>query len=173
MEWDEAALKELEKIPKSVRERARNSVNQKVKEKGKDRVSLEDVLEHFEEYISFILPDKKQKQSPRIAIVRCERISEACPGTACILSWQARKVKFKEYGKDAKLVGFFTCGGCPGRRISRLLDSLMKSVKVDVVHLSSCCVSDAYAGGLICPHKKEIAEMIKRKGIKVVEGTHH
>ncbi len=173
MEWDEAALKELEKIPKFVRERARNGLNQKAKEQGKNHVSLEDVREHFDEYVSFILPDKKQKKSPRIAIVRCERISEACPGTACLLSWQARKVRFKEYGKEAKLIGFFTCGGCPGRRISRLLDSLMKSGKVDVVHLSSCVVSAAYAGGLVCPHRKAIAEMIKRKGIEVVEGTHH
>ncbi len=173
MEWDKAALKELEKVPKFVRERAKEGVERKVKKKGKDHVSLEDVREHFEEYISFVLPDEKPKPSPRLAIVRCERISEACPGTACLLSWQAGKVKFKEYGKDAKLVGFFTCGGCPGRRISRLLDSLMKSGKVDVVHLASCVVSDAYAGGLVCPHREEIAEMIKRKGIKVVAGTHH
>jgi predicted metal-binding protein len=173
MKWDEAALKELEKVPKFVRERAKQSVERKVKEKGKDSVSLEDVREHFEEYISFILTDEKAKPSTRIAIVRCERISETCPATACLLSWQARKVHFKEYEENAKLVAAFTCGGCPGRRISRLLDSLMRSVKVDVVHLASCMVSDSYAGGLVCPHRGAIVKMIKRKGIKVVEGTHH
>lgn len=170
MKWDKKALKELEKAPEFVRDMAKNKVESTVKDKGKDSVSLKDVQEVFEEYMSFMEADK-EKPSTHIAIVRCERISEACPGTACLLSLQGRKVKFKEYGEDAQLVALFTCGGCPGRRISRLLNNLKKTVKVDVVHLSSCMVRDEYQPP--CPHRESIAAMIKKKGLKVVEGTHH
>jgi predicted metal-binding protein len=40
-----------------------------------------------------------------------------------------------------------------------------------VVHLSSCMVRDEYQP--LCPHREEIIAIIKKKGIAVVEGTHH
>ncbi len=170
MQWEKAALTELEKAPEFVRDMAKKKVESAVKEKGKNNVSLKDVQEVFEEYMSF-MENGKEKPSTHLAIVRCERVAEACPGTACLLSYQGRKVKFKEYGDDVKLVAIFTCGGCPGRRISRLLNNLIKTVKVDVVHLSSCMVKEEYQPP--CPHRKAIINMIRKKGLKVVEGTHH
>ena len=171
MKWKKAALKELEKAPEFVREMAKEKVEAAVKEKGKDSVSLKDVQEVFEEYMSFLEDDKEKSSSTRIAVVRCERVSEACPGSACLLSLEGRKVNFKEYGDDATLVAIFTCGGCPGRRISRLLNNLKKTVGVDVVHLSSCMVREEYQP--TCPNREEIIAMIKKKGLKVVKGTHH
>ncbi len=52
-----------------------------------------------------------------------------------------RKVHFAEYGKDAEIIGFFTCGGCPGRCVFRLVDSLLKH-DIDVIHLSSCMLME-------------------------------
>ena len=170
MKWAKAALKELEKAPEFVRDMARKKVEGVVQEKGKQSVSLKDVQAVFEEYMSFIESDTK-KPSTHVAVVRCERVSEACPGSACLLALQGRKVRFKDYGDDMKLVAVFTCGSCPGRRISRLLNNLMKTVKVDVVHLSSCMVKEDYQPP--CPHKEAIIKMIQSKGLTVVEGTHH
>ena len=170
MQWDNDALKELEKAPEFVRDMAKRKVEGEVNKKGKDRVSLDDVQEIFEEYMSYLEPDAK-KPSTNIAIIRCERIAEACPGSACLLSLENRKVHFKGYGEDAQLVAVFTCGGCPGRRISRLLNTLTKTVKVDAVHLSSCMVREEYQPP--CPHREEIVTMIRKKGLTVVEGTHH
>jgi len=170
MQWDTEALKELEKAPEFVRDMAKRKVEGEVSKKGKDLVSLKDVQEVFEEYMSYLEPDAK-KPSTNIAIIRCERIAEACPGSACLLSLENRTVNFKGYGEDAQLVAIFTCGGCPGRRISRLLNTLTKTVKVDAVHLSSCMVRDEYQPP--CPHREEIVTMIREKGLTVVEGTHH
>jgi predicted metal-binding protein len=170
MQWDQDAEKELEKAPEFVRDMARRKVEGEVEKKGKDRVSLQDVRDVFEEYMSYLEPETIQP-SRNIAIIRCERIAETCPGSACLLSLQHRKVRFKEYGDDARLVAVFTCGGCPGRRISRLLNTLVKTVTVDVVHLSSCMVRDEYQPP--CPHREDIIAMIRKKGISVVEGTHH
>lgn len=170
MRWDPDAEKELEKAPEFVRDMARRKVEGEAEKKGKDAVSLDDVREVFEEYMSYLEPDAK-KRSTNIAIIRCERISEACPGTACLLALQGRKVRFKGYDDEARLVAMITCGGCPGRRISRLLNTLTKTVKLDAVHLSSCMVKEEYQP--LCPHREEIISMIRKKGLTVVEGTHH
>jgi predicted metal-binding protein len=47
----------------------------------------------------------------------------------------------------------------------------MKTVTVDAVHLSSCMVKEAYQPP--CPHREAIVTMIQKKGLTVVEGTHH
>lgn len=170
MKWTKPALKELEKAPEFVRDMAKKKVEEAVREQGNESVALKDVQDVFEEYMSFMESDSEEPKT-NIVIVRCDRISEACPGSACLLSLQARKVNFKKYGENTQLVAMFTCGGCPGRRISRLLNNLIKTVKVDVIHLSSCMTKDAYQPP--CPHRKEIVTMIQKKGLTVVEGTHH
>lgn len=171
MQWDSDARKELEKAPEFVRDMAKRKVEGVVQEEGKERVTLPDVQGVFKEYMSYLEPDSAGTPPANIAIIRCERIAEACPGSACLLALQKRKVRFKEYGDNARLVAVFTCGGCPGRRISRLLNALTKTVTVDAVHLSSCMVREEYQPP--CPHREEIINMIRKKGLTVVEGTHH
>ncbi|MCZ7399165.1 MAG: CGGC domain-containing protein [Candidatus Methanoperedens sp.] len=112
----------------------------------------------------------KDEKTTKIAVVRCDIVSETCPGVACFKAFNKRKVHFEEYGRDAEIIGFFTCGGCPGRRVFRLVDSLLKH-GVDVVHLSSCMLMER--GYPKCPHIDEIKQMIIKKGVKVIEGTHH
>ncbi|MDO9098656.1 MAG: CGGC domain-containing protein, partial [Candidatus Methanoperedens sp.] len=75
---------------------------------------------------------KKDEKTTKIAVVRCDIVSETCPGIACFKAFNKRKAHFEGYGKDAEIIGFFTCGGCPGRRVFRLVDSLLKH-GVDVV----------------------------------------
>jgi predicted metal-binding protein len=111
----------------------------------------------------------KDEKTTNIAIVRCDIVSETCPGVACFKAFNKRKVHFSEYG-EAEIIGFFTCGGCPGRRVFRLVDSLVKH-DVDVVHLGSCMLMEG--GYPKCPHIDEIRQMILKKGVKVIEGTHH
>jgi predicted metal-binding protein len=113
---------------------------------------------------------KKDKKATKIAVLRCETVSEVCPGVACFKAFNRRKVHFSEYGPDTEIIGFFTCGGCPGRRVHRLVESLLRH-DVDVVHLSSCMLTETSYPR--CPHLEEIRRMILKKGVKVVEGTHH
>jgi len=114
-----------------------------------------------------ITVDNKRK---RIAVVRCETVSEVCPGTACFKAFNSRTKMFKGYGPETEMIGFFTCGGCSGRRVSRLVKKLLKH-DLDVVHLSSCIMlDDEYPA---CPYKDEIRKSIESKGVKVVAGTHH
>lgn len=106
----------------------------------------------------------------RIAVVRCHTVAEVCPGVACFMAFNRRKVHFKEYGPETEMIGFFTCGGCSGRRVARLVDSL-KKFDLDVLHLSSCMIMKE--GYPPCPFRAQIKTTILEKGIPVVEGTHH
>jgi predicted metal-binding protein len=166
MEWEPDAAKELEKVPEHVRSMARMGIETTVDKKGKTIVTLEDVKEAEGQFRSLMEKDEK---TAKIAVVRCDIVSEVCPGVGCLKAFNKRKVHFSGYA-EAEIVGFFTCGVCPGRRVHRLVDSLLKH-GVDVVHLSSCMLMES--GYPKCPHIGEIKQMIIKKGVKVVEGTHH
>lgn len=167
MEWEIDALKELEKVPENVRKMAKMGIETSVEKKGKTKVNVDDVKEAKERFGSLMEKDEK---TTKIAVVRCETVSEACPGVGCFKAFNKRKIRFSEYGPDAEIIGFFTCGGCPGRRVYRLVDSLQKH-GVDVIHLSSCMLMESSYPR--CPHIEGIKQMILKKGVKVAEGTHH
>ncbi len=58
----------------------------------------------------------------------------------------------------------------PRQRGRRLVEKLLPQ-GLSVVHLSSCMMlEDDYPR---CPHKEEIKRIIEKKGVRVVEGTHH
>ena len=109
-------------------------------------------------------------EKEKIAVLRCEIVSEVCPGSGCLKALNARRVHFKDTPDDAELIGFVTCGGCSGRRVSRLMKSLLKS-GLTTVHLSSCMLMDGDYPK--CPHLDGIKHTIEKLGLKIVEGTHH
>src|SRR3990170_5113447 len=113
MEWEPDATKELEKVPEHVRSMAKMGIELSVEKKGKKKVTLSDVKETEEQFRALL---KKDEKTTKIAVVRCDIVSETCPGVACFKAFNKRKVHFEQYGKDAEVIGFFTCGGCPGRR---------------------------------------------------------
>jgi predicted metal-binding protein len=170
MEWTDQALQELEKAPGFVRNMARKAVENEIRKSGRDVVTIDDVKKARDKHIKFAEKKEEDKKKTRIAIVRCETVSEVCPGVACFKAFNARHAHFANYGDDVEIIGFFTCGGCPGRRVSRLVEALLK-YDLDIVHLSSCMLlSGSYPR---CPFVKQIKRSIEEKGITVVEGTHH
>lgn len=170
MYWTDEARKEMEKVPGFVRNMAIKAVEHYVKSEGRQEVQINDVHTARDKYIKFAEKTPADQGVTKIAIVRCETVAEVCPGIACFKAFNKRRIHFKEYGDKTEIIGYFTCGGCPGRRVSRLVDSL-KKYNLDVVHLSSCMVMDGDYPK--CPHYQEIRQCIESKGIRVVEGTHH
>lgn len=170
MKWTDEAVKEIEKVPSFVRKMAKRAVEKDVKASGRTEVSADDVRKAHEKHIKFAEADEGDKNKVRIAVVRCEIVSEVCPGIACFKAFNKRQKQFAAYGDNVEMIGFFTCGGCSGRRVSRLVDTLLK-YDLDIVHLSSCMMLDGDYPR--CPHKEQIKRSIESKGVKVVEGTHH
>lgn len=169
MEWSKEALEGLEKVPDFVRSMAKKAVEKHAKEKNTTDVSLEIFKEATDKYLSIIKKDDPNIE--KIAVVRCNIVSEVCPGVGCLKAFNDRRLHFQEYDKKAQLIGFFTCGGCSGKRVGRLVDKLI-NYGLNTVHLSSCMLNDE-EGTPKCPFKNQIKRSIEKKGIKVVEGTHH
>lgn len=113
----------------------------------------------------------EEKTKPtKIAVVRCDIVSEACPGVGCFKAFNQRKSHFEAYDENTQMIAFFTCGGCSGRRVYHLVNALKKH-GLDAVHLSSCMLmEDTYPK---CPNLDNIKKTIQDAGLKVVEGTHH
>lgn len=169
MKWAKEVLNEREKLPNHVRIIANKAVEKAEQAAEHHEETLKDMPKVKDKDISFTKGDE-QPGPEKIAIVRCETVSEVCPGAACFKAFNNKKRHFKEYDNDAEIIGFFTCGGCPGRRVSRLVKSLIKH-GLTTVHLSSCMMLDSDYPP--CPHIEEIRKSIESKGLKVVQGTHH
>lgn len=107
----------------------------------------------------------EKASSEKIVVVRCDIVSEACPGVSCFKAFNERKSHFETYDKDTQMIAFFTCR-VSGRRVYRLVNAL-KKYDLDVVHLSSCMLmEDTYPK---CPNLDSIKKTIQDAGIEVVE----
>jgi len=104
----------------------------------------------------------------RVGIIICHRY-QTCAGGKCLRSLRARDGAFSPYqGREVELVGFTTCGGCPGGNVEYAPEEMKKN-GADVIHLATGLV----VGYPPCPHIDSFQTFIPQKyGIPVVIGTH-
>jgi len=104
----------------------------------------------------------------RIGIIICDRY-HTCAGGKCFRALQKREGAFSRYeGMDVELVGYTTCGGCPGGNVE-YAPSEMKKNGAQVVHLATGLV----VGYPPCPRMDAFREFIPAKyQLEVVIGTH-
>ena len=113
-----------------------------------------------------------------VAVVQCHISHERCAGIRCAVGFARREHHFASYGPEGTYYVPFTCGGCPGRRVSRLAVNLIRKMKQQgverehiTVHLASCIVHDSFHYPP-CPHADYMRRILKRRGLRVVEGTY-
>ncbi len=105
----------------------------------------------------------------KIGIIICDRY-HTCAGGKCFRSMKNREGAFSIYGKDEdiEIVGYSTCGGCPGGNIENTPEEMIKN-NVDVIHLATGMV----VGYPPCRNISHFKKFINEKyGVKVVVGTH-
>jgi predicted metal-binding protein len=104
----------------------------------------------------------------KIGIIICNRY-HTCAGGKCLRSLKERTGAFARYrGQDVELVGYTTCGGCPGGNVE-YAPAEMKKNGAEIVHLATGLV----VGYPPCPRLKEFCEFIPAKyGLEVQIGTH-
>ncbi len=109
------------------------------------------------------------KKTTKIGIIICDRY-HTCAGGKCFRSMKNREGAFSIYGKDEDLeiVGYTTCGGCPGGNIEYVPEEMIKN-GVDVIHLATGLVVGYPPCHRIDHFQKFIQEKYK---VKVVVGTH-
>ncbi len=105
----------------------------------------------------------------RIGIIICDRYRE-CGGGKCFRALRERAGAFSRYSKEkqVEVVGYSTCGGCPGGNIEYVPEEMIKN-GAEVIHLATGFV----VGYPPCPYLEDFKKFIEtRYKIPVVIGTH-
>lgn len=108
----------------------------------------------------------------KIGIIRCQQTEDMCPGTMDFKVAAEGKQAFAEIG-PSEIVGFVSCGGCPGKRaVSRA--KIMIDRGAEVIMFASC-IKKGTPIGFPCPHFSQMKESIRKKigeNIKLIDWTH-
>jgi predicted metal-binding protein len=105
----------------------------------------------------------------KIGIVICGRY-QSCGGGKCLRAMRERVGAFARYPKEEplELVGYSTCGGCPGGNVEYVPEEMAKN-GAEVIHLATGLV----VGYPPCPRIRHFKQFVEaRYGLPVVVGTH-
>ncbi len=109
----------------------------------------------------------------KVGIIRCAQTEDVCPGTTDFKVVREKKCAFENVVEDIEIVGFVTCGGCPGKRaILRAVEMVKRGA--DTIVLASC-ITRGNPIGFVCPHSETIKKSIQRKlgdCINIMDYTH-
>ena len=104
----------------------------------------------------------------KIGIIICDRW-HTCAGGKCFRALNNREGAFESYkDQDVEIVGYTTCGGCPGGNVEYAPAEMQKN-GAKVIHFATGFV----VGYPPCPYVEHFCNFIETQyGIKVVVGTH-
>ena len=105
----------------------------------------------------------------RLGIIICGRY-QSCGGGKCFRALRERAGAFARYPQDepVEIVGFSSCGGCPGGNIESVPEEMKKN-GAQVIHLATGLI----VGYPPCPRIREFKAFIEtRYELSVVVGTH-
>ena len=104
----------------------------------------------------------------KIGIIICDRY-KSCAGGKCFRAIKERAGAFDIYNdKKVEIIGYTSCGGCPGGNIEYAPEELKKN-GAEVIHFATGMV----VGYPPCPYIDYFKDFIETNyGLKVVVGTH-
>ncbi|MGC8576306.1 MAG: CGGC domain-containing protein [Caldisericum sp.] len=108
------------------------------------------------------------KEKVKIGIIICDRY-RGCAGGKCFRSLKERAGAFSIYkGKEVEIVGYTSCGGCPGGNIEYAPEEMKKN-GATIIHFATGMV----VGYPPCPYIQYFKKFIEEKyKMQVVIGTH-
>lgn len=109
----------------------------------------------------------------KIGLIRCLQTEDMCPGTTDFKVMREKQLAFENVEGEIEIVGFVTCGGCPGKKaISRAAEMVKRGA--DTIVLCSC-ITRGNPIGFPCPHAEEMKTAIRNKigeKITIIDYTH-
>lgn len=109
----------------------------------------------------------------KLGIIRCMQTEEICPGTTDFRAVRERTGAFAGVEEDIEIVGFVSCGGCPGKRAVLRARELVKR-GADTIALASC-IQKGTPIGYPCPFAKAMRAGIEREldgRARLIDHTH-
>jgi len=114
----------------------------------------------------------------KVGVIRCELVAENCPGSGCFKAMREKKGAFEGVEEDVIVVGFMTCGGCPGKKVAFKVKAMLEK-GADTIALSSCITKGYPIGKAFpCPNVEEIRKAVEatikkvKPDAKVIDWTH-
>lgn len=109
----------------------------------------------------------------KVGIFRCMQTEDLCPGSTCFMVVNNKKCVFEKVEDEIEIIGFSTCGGCPGKKvISRAKEMIRRGA--DTIVLASCMTKGTPIQ-FPCPHVGQIMKALESnlsKEITLVRDTH-
>lgn len=110
----------------------------------------------------------------KVGIIRCKQTEEYCPGTFDFKAIKNRTDAFEGIEEDIEVVGFISCGGCPGKN-SVLRAKKMVKLGADTIVFASC-IQKGTPIGYPCPFAKKMREIVVNgvgEDIAIIDFTHY
>ncbi len=108
----------------------------------------------------------------KAGIIRCMQTEDMCPGTTDF-AVASRGIKaFQETG-PVEIVGYVSCGGCPGKKAVTRAKQMVRNGAEIIVFAS--CISKGNPIGMKCPHFDEMKRAIVSNlggAVKILIFTH-
>ena len=96
-----------------------------------------------------------------------------CPGTSDFKTIQAKKGAFTGINEPIELIGFVSCGGCPGKKAVLRARELVKR-GADTIAFASC-IKKGTPIGFPCPQAEQMIAAVKKavgEEIRILDFTH-
>lgn len=109
----------------------------------------------------------------KVGFIRCLQTEDMCPGTTDFRIIREKKCAFEGVQEEIEIIGFVTCGGCPGKKaVTRAAEMVRRGA--DTIVLASC-ITRGNPIGVPCPHAQTMREAIIRKlgdSVRIIDYTH-
>ena len=109
----------------------------------------------------------------KLGIVRCMQTEDYCPGTADFQAARLHMGAFAQVEEEIEIVGFTSCGGCPGKKAVLRARELVKR-GADAIAFASC-IQKGTPIGYPCPFHPKMQELVEKEvgeDIRILEYTH-
>jgi predicted metal-binding protein len=108
----------------------------------------------------------------KVGIIRCQQKEDMCQGAIDFKAAKEGLLAFEATG-PVEVIGFVSCGGCPGKRAG-MRAKMMAARGAEAIVLASC-IGRGVPAGATCPHFQTMKEDIEKKlgaEVKVIDWTH-
>src|SRR5699024_6314411 len=95
------------------------------------------------------IPHESEACPMKLGIIRCMQTEDYCPGTTDFRLLAAHEGAFQNISEPIELIGFTSCGGCPGKR-APLRARLLVERGADAIAFASC-IGKGTPIGYPCP----------------------
>ena len=109
----------------------------------------------------------------KLAIIRCMQTEDFCPGTSDFKAIQNKTGVFEGVDENIELIGFTSCGGCPGKKVVLRVRELMKR-GADTIAFATCIQKGAPIG-YPCPFAGKMKALVEKEAgenVKILDYTH-